>query len=493
VGLVESGDFACATSANSLKIIHGGLRYLQRLDLRQMREAVRERSTWLRIAPHLIEPLPILIPAYRHGLQRLSLLRAALAASDLVTWDRNRDVLPEHRLPPSRIVSRGECLDLVPELDTPELTGGVLFYDAQMYNSERLVLEVVQAAEAAGAVVANYTELEHLLPGQTPLATAVVRDAISGERFEAHARVIVNATGHSLPALAERLVGRPLSAPYSLAINVLVPSRGHQVAFAVAGRVRDPDAKVSLGKRQFFFVPWRGRLMIGTGHWPYRGDLKAFTLEGGKLSEFLAEVNACWPGGPFDLHEVVLVHSGLVPVARHGEGNKVHFLRRAQILDHSADGGSRIISVSTPKYTTARRVAERAVDLVCKKLARPEARCRTSFTPLPGAPNGSLQRLVSAARERYEGTVAEDVLEHLVRTYGRRYEHVLAYRDSLHDWDRRILAAEPVIKAQWAYAAREEMAQCPEDLIHRRTELGARGLDSEQLRQLAAQVMNLRQ
>jgi glycerol-3-phosphate dehydrogenase len=354
-----------------------------------------------------------------------------------------------------------------------------------------LVLEVLQAAEGAGAVITNYTELEDVVQGQSPVPTAVVRDAISGERFEVRARVIVNATGHSLPVVAQRLVGRHVSAPCSLAINVMVPSRGHEVAFALAGHVRDPDAKVSLGKRQFFFVPWRGRLMIGTGHWPYRGDLEAFKLEDDKVMDFVGEVNACWPGKPFEPDEVVLAHGGLVPVAGDCEENKVHFLKRGRILDHSAEGAPQVISVNTPKYTTARRVAQRAVDLVQEKLGRKVSACRTSVTPLPGAPSGSLQELVAVARERYEPIIAGDVLEHLARTYGRGYEQVISYRESTYDWNRRIVETEPVIKAQWVHAVEEEMAQRPEDLVWRRTELGARGLDREEVRRFAARVLGV--
>src|ERR1043166_854658 len=126
VARVERGAGGGGTSSNSLRIIHGGLRYLQHLDLRRMRESIRERSMWLRIAPHLVEPLPVLVPTYGWGLRGKSVLRAALAVNDVIAWDRNRTLAPDRRLPAGRAVSRAECLALVPELTGPGLTGGGL-------------------------------------------------------------------------------------------------------------------------------------------------------------------------------------------------------------------------------------------------------------------------------------------------------------------------------------------------------------------------------
>ncbi|MCX6905562.1 MAG: FAD-dependent oxidoreductase [Verrucomicrobia bacterium] len=147
VALVEKADFGGQTSSATLKIVHGGLRYLQHLDFVRMRESIRERSTLLRIAPHLVSPLPFLVPTYGHLLTGKEAMSAAMLINDLVSYDRNRG-LPDsaRQLPPARYLSKREALELAPGIAECGLTGGVIFHDGQMYNSERLTLAFALAA-----------------------------------------------------------------------------------------------------------------------------------------------------------------------------------------------------------------------------------------------------------------------------------------------------------------------------------------------------------
>ena len=492
VALVEKGDFACGTSSNSLKIVHGGLRYLQHLDLRRMRESIRERSTWLRIAPHLVEPLPIVVPTHGLGLRSRPILRTALAVSDVIGWDRNHDLEPERRIPAGRALSRHECLELVPELEAPSVTGGVLFYDAQMYSAERLVLEVVQAATNAGAVVANYAELEGPLMRAGGLAGAKVTERITGEQIEVRASTLVNAAGPGVPAVASRLSGRPHAAAtrYSVALNLLVDGLGHGVAFALAGRSHDPNVLLHGGARQLFVVPWRGQSIVGTAHYPYDGDPADFRCDECHVERFLNEINDAWPAGQFARADVRLVHSGLLPVEARATAHSVRLLKRHRVLDHARDGIPEVISAVSVKFTTARLVAEETVDLVFRKLGRRPPPCLTSRTRLPGTPSTTVSALVALAEARHGGIVGRETLHHLVRAYGANYERVLACRDVISAWNEPILDTAPVIRAQLAYGARAEMAQEPEDLLDRRTELGSRGLSSEVAAAAAAGVLH---
>lgn len=487
VALVERGDFGSETSANSLKIVHGGLRYLQHLHLRRMQRSIRERSTWLRIAPHLVEPLPVLVPTYREGLQRKPLLRAALAINDLASRRRNDGVVAERRLPAGRGLSREESLALVPGLNTHRLTGGVLFHDAGMYSAERIVLEVVQGAHAAGAVVANYVQADAssiATPSGRPGHIISVRDVMTGRRIEMRARTIVNATGPGSPAIARQVMadGNPSLPDHSVAMNVVVPARDHAVAYTSAAATKDPDAVVSVGRRQLLFVPWRGRTLIGTAHFPHReggapNDLAREEL----LGRFLDEVNDAIAGPRVSREEVLLVHAGLLPAVTADGSSDIRMVKEDLILDHTAEGAPGIFSIISVKYTTARAVAERVVNGVFAALGFQPPPCSTHTTMLPGASaSRSPEQLLGDARARYGDLLETDVLEHLVRTYGTRYERVLSYRQDLPDWSERIVSDAPVIRAQFALAADEEMAQSIEDKFHRRTELGARGFDLSQ-------------
>lgn len=491
VALIERDDFAAGTSFNSLKIIHGGLRYLQSLDLVRLRRSVRERSTWLRIAPHLVEPLPIIIPTYPRGLQRRQLLRAALWVNDIVAMDRNHGLAPERALPRGRGLSRHECLDLVPELERPDLTGGVLFYDAQMYSSERLVLEVVQGAHDAGALVVNHAEATDRL-GNHRLDGVLVRDRIGGDLLEVRARSVVNATGPGLPRLASTLTATPTPAArieYALALNLMLPALGHDVAFSLSGHPQSPDAPVPAEKRQYFIAPWRGRSLVGTGHYRHSGETDGFSAGEESIAAFLSEVNAVWPGERMRREDVVLVHEGLVPCAPGAAEESVAFLKRSPIVDHRIDAGSVLVSAATVKYTEARKVAEEVVDLVFRRLGNQPPPCRTANTPLPGAPDEGVAALRREAARRYGSIVAPDILEHLVRSYGRRYERVLSGVSKGATALQRIVAGRPVVRAQAVHAVRAEMAQTVDDVWCRRLELGARGESTEEGRELVSRLL----
>jgi glycerol-3-phosphate dehydrogenase len=495
VALVERGDWGGGTSSNSLRIIHGGLRYLQHLDLRRMRESIRERSMWLRIAPHLVEPLPVLVSTSGWGIRGKPALRAALAVNDVVAWDRNRALAPDRLLPAGRVVSRAECLALVPELEAPELTGGVLFSDAQMYSSERVVLETVMGAVGAGAEAANYLEVTGPLRRGGRLEGVVARDRRDrAGSLEIRARVIVNAAGPGAPSLAAALLGVPVPRPpigYTLAFNIGVEATGHRVAFAIAGGTGDPNALLRRGPRQLFVVPWRGRTLIGTAHLPFDGDPASFDPAGVDLHGFLAEVNAAWRGPAWSPDNVRLLHAGLLPGRTEEEGaaRLVRLDTRHRLVDHTADGAPSLLTVVSVKFTTARRVAEEAVDRVCASLGRP-APCRTADTPLPGAPDGPVERLLADARRRHEG-VAPPVLEHLVRAYGRHYEEVLrvASGGGGPEWLEPLYPGGGAVYAQFIHAVRAEMALTTADIVERRTELGAVGSDSPALRARAAEAL----
>jgi glycerol-3-phosphate dehydrogenase len=495
VALVERGDWGGGTSANSLRIVHGGLRYLQHLDLRRMRESIRERSTWLRIAPHLVEPLPVLVPTCGWGLRGKPALRAALAVNDVIAWDRNRALAPDRHLPAGRGVSRAECLALVPELEAPGLTGGVLFYDAQMYSSERLVLETVMGAVEAGADAANYLEVTGPLRRGGRLEGVVARDrGDESTGLEIRARVIVNAAGPGAPGLAAALLGMPVARPpigYTLAFNIGVEATGHRVAFAISGGTGDPNALLRRGPRQLFVVPWRGCTLIGTAHLPYDGDPAAFDAAGVDLEAFLAEVRAAWRGPVWSPEDVRLLHAGLLPGRTEGgpSARVVRLDTRHRLVDHAADGVPSLLTLASIKFTTARRVAEEATDRVCAKLGRAAA-CRTADTPLRGAPEGSIERLVSDARRRHDG-VPPLVLEHLVRTYGRHYEEVLrvAAGGAGPEWLEPLYPGGGVVFAQFIHAVRAEMALTAADIVERRTELGAVGRDSPALRARAGEAL----
>ena len=196
VALLERRDFGSGTSANSFKMVHGGIRYLQHADMYRIRESSRERSALLRIAPHLVSPLPIMIPTYGHGREGKELLSAGMLVYDLATIDRNRGLLdPDRRIPRSRVVSREACLEALPGLEASDLTGGALFHDAQIHNTPRLTLAFLQSAASAGATIANYVEASGFLQDGDSVTGVRARDVLGGDTLDVRARMVLNCAG----------------------------------------------------------------------------------------------------------------------------------------------------------------------------------------------------------------------------------------------------------------------------------------------------------
>ncbi len=344
VALIERGDFGGATSANSYKIVHGGIRYLQHGDLFRIRQSSNERRVLLRIAPHLVHPLPIVVPTYGRGMRGKSALRVGMALYDALTLDRNRGIPdPSRRVPWGRGMSRSEVLERFPGLDPTNLTGGAVFCDGQMYNPPRLVLAVVQSAVRAGAVAANYVEATGFQRRGERVTAVIARDVLTGDELEIRAAAVLNAAG----PYAERLLGRaglPLapSGEYSRDACFVVPRQllDPEYALAVQGQTRDPDAVLSRGERHLFIAPWREYTLIGVWHVVYTGDPDRFTVTDEELERFIAEVKAGYPSLDLSVDDVSIWNAGLVPFGRNPrDATDLRYGHRSRLVDHAQTDG----------------------------------------------------------------------------------------------------------------------------------------------------------
>src|SRR5690242_2087372 len=225
VALIEKNDFACATSAHNSKLIHGGLRYLRSFELRLVRESLRERRIWQRIAPHLVHPLPFLIPLYGGGWSARATLAAGLSLYDALSFDRRWLDDPAQRLPGRRWLRADAALATEPALAACNFAGAFEYYDAQMCSPERLALECVIDAEAHSAVVANHLLAETLLLRDERIEGASVVDVFTDARFDIRAQLTVIAAGPWADLFLAQALGRPVSHRLlrSKGIHLIVP------------------------------------------------------------------------------------------------------------------------------------------------------------------------------------------------------------------------------------------------------------------------------
>jgi glycerol-3-phosphate dehydrogenase len=467
VALVDKGDFGSATSFNNLKTVHGGLRYLQHADLRRMRESVRERRTLMRIAPHLVHPLPFLLPTYREGIRRRPFLAVALLLNDLVSFDRNRDADPEKFLPPGRIVSRAECQRLVPGIDGRDLTGGALWYDAQIYNSDRLTLSFVKSAEKAGAQVANYVEATGFLREGNRVCGVKAKDVSGGGELDIRGRVVLNASGPWVDRTLATLNGaRPRLFYFSKAMNLVTRPIVQGVAVGLPGK----------RNQVLFVVPWRGLSLVGTSHAAYQGEPDDFEASEEDIQELLDEVNRAYPPAKLRRDDVRLVHRGLLPMTpRTVGGDGVRLIKKYRVHDHRREGVDGLLSMVGVKYTTARDVAEKAIDRVFDHLGKKAPRSLTATTPLHGGAVGRVSEFLSQELGRKPLDLKEEIVRHLVYTYGSAYREVLRHMDEDAAQGLPITEGSPVSTAEILHAVREEQALDLASVVLRRTELGSAG------------------
>jgi glycerol-3-phosphate dehydrogenase len=479
VALLERADFASGTSSRSSKLVHGGLRYLQNFDLGLVREALLERQLMVALAPHLVRPLALVVPAFDGarpdrlvgvalnlydamsvGRERLRPRRARRArgerarretgAGELAQGgDEGESWSPERH----RVISSEEVLELLPALASREPTSGYLFYDCQT-DDVRLVLTVLGEAERFGAVCANRTDVVSLLERDGQARGVLAVDCESGEQLEVRAANVVNATG----VWADQL--RPEELHGEAELPRIRPSRGTHVTFAYADLPLVSGAIVPAGSgRTIFALPWLGRTLVGTTDNDYEGGLEHVSPAAEEIEYLLDAVNTFF-GATLTPRDVTGAFAGVRPLISTGDPKKsVDISRKAELYETS----SGMITITGGKLTTWRRMAKLTVDRLVEREAR-DAPCRTHEIPLG-------QAVAAEELPRVSG-VAEHAYEALAARYGHGAHEVLALASHSGELAAPIVAGLPDLQAEVVLAARHEQARSVGDVLLRRTRLG---------------------
>jgi glycerol-3-phosphate dehydrogenase len=463
VALVERNDFAHATSAHNSKLVHGGLRYLRNLELGLVRESLKERRIWQRIAPHLVNPLPFLVPLYGGGWKARATLTAGLTLYDLLSFDRGWLDDPDQRLPGHSWLGKSEALAREPVLDGPGLEGAFLYYDAQMYAPERLALECLIDADAHGAAIANHVEAGALLMRNGAVEGCNVRDSVSGASFDIRARATLVAAGPWADIFLQHAVGKPASHKLlrSKGIHVIAPAMTREFALTVATQ-----------HGHFFVLPWHGHTILGTTDTAFAGDPDTLTVSEGDISGFMAFINRHLPSAHLTRGIVEHFYAGLRPLVDDGSGDTYGASRRAELVDHGRDDGlQNLFSAIGGKWTTSRDLAQSVVTTIIGKLGARAKDCTTGTALLPGGRTGRFRDFQTRQQAEHP-TLASAA--HLTRLYGARFADMLASAGN------RLELLGPLgttgdIGAQVIFAMREEMALTLEDVVMRRTGIGQLG------------------
>ena len=450
--LVEQGDFGCGTSSASTKLIHGGLRYLERIDLHLVFEACRERLVLQRIAPHLVRPLPFFIPVYARDPRPLWMVRAGLSLYDLLALFRNTH---SHRM-----LSAEEGLAAEPALREEGLRGVARYWDCRM-DDARLCLENVIAAREAGALVFNYLRVDGLLRSAGKVCGLHLVDGESGRSLEVEAQLVVNAAGPWLDRICALEGEASAKLRPTRGTHIVVPrlNHGNEALYLTAGQ----------DQRMFFVIPWgEGLSLIGTTDIDEPGDPGAVQPTEEDINYLLAEAGRHLRGHPPQRDEVVSAFAGLRPLVAEEEVRRASRVSREHRIFTSPGG---MISIGGGKYTTYRAVAEEVAGRVCDQLGRSRGRCLTAKIPLPGGTTGEFGAFLRRSLPDLVGRsgLSAAAVTRLLDRYGSRAVRLIELLRCEPELAAPLAPGTALLGVEVAYACDAELARTPEDVLRRRT------------------------
>jgi glycerol-3-phosphate dehydrogenase len=465
VALFEKGDYASGTSSKSSKLVHGGLRYLEHGEIGLVFESVSERRVQTRVAPHLVRPLPFLIPIYKGAKPGLEVMNVGL-------WIY--DSLALFRAPRLHKTFRGAraARDLEPALRSEGLRGALEYYDCNT-DDARLVLENALDAGALGATCHTYSEVTRFeRRGDGRITGVAVRDRLTGETRSVTARVVVLAAGAWTDEMVARFeipIGRPLLRR-TKGVHIVVPRERLPLSRAIT-LVSPVDHRV------MFAIPWRERTVLGTTDTDFTGTADEVAADADDVRYLCDSANGVFPDARLQPEDVIATWAGLRPLIAAPPNVDESDVSREHEVFSRADG---LVIIAGGKLTTYRRMARQAVDETLKLLdqlgeAITAIRNSTKHRPLPGAEGlatTDLEGVAAIGRELIaEFALDVDTATHLCGVYGAR-AHLLAARIAEdRALGERLDSELPYVWAEIEFAVSHDLARTVEDVLARRVPL----------------------
>jgi glycerol-3-phosphate dehydrogenase len=494
--LVEKDDFGGFTSAASSKLLHGGIRYLQSAQLHKVRESSRERTFFQIIAPHLTRYVSFIVPTVSGSLMKGKLaLIVGMRLYDLLGCGLKHKINDaSKKLPEGGFFSKDAIIRCVPDLQAVKgLNGGYIFPESHIISSERMTLAFLKTASANGAQIANYVRVEEFLIQNSQVTGVKVRDKIADAGFNIKGKIVANAAGPHIPELNRKLRHLHLdkaATGFSKGVHLVTRQVNSQYAITLA-TPKKTEGLLTRGGRHFFIIPWRGRSLIGTTNVPFNQRPDEVTVTRKDIKDFLDDINQALPELHLTSEDIYYAFAGLYPLtAQNIKTDTYQGTGEYQIADHSrSDGLEGIITVLGAKYTTARKVAEKAVDLIVQKTGVSTEKCQTHSKPLADGNIPDLKAFIREKQARYGQYLKPDIIDHLICHYGCGIDDLMEQAIATPVLLERFTPDRENIAAEIFHAVRNEMALTLEDVVFRRTGLGTIGCPGEKALTTAAWIM----
>lgn len=445
VMLVEQSDIGSGTSSASSKLAHGGLRYLEQLHFKLVRRSCIERDLLIQNSPHLVKPLPFLIPIYSHSTFSRFQIKCGLTLYDLLSGHR--------RIHPHMMLSAKETLAKEPDLNPKGLLGAGLYFDAQM-DDARLCIEIAKQAQQYGAIISNYTKAEILHKQGEKLHSATIVNTLTGKKTLVKAKFFINTTGPWATEVHNKINAK--SSPLiqkSKGIHIVVKRMTHHHAILIRSKQDN---------RVFFVIPWKNHSLIGTTDTPFNDAPDTVRITQNEIDYLIEETNRIFPKVPLKTSDIISTFAGIRPLIKQNKTSMSSISREEKSIKHH-----NALSVIGGKYTTFRYIAEKvAKDILQDK----NFQSLTHDLPSYGGDLISTDELLrqNIAIESKLYGCSKSTLAHVIEHYGSAYPHVLSYIYSTKD-GRKQLGNTPHFKGEIRYAIHEEFAKTALDFLRRRT------------------------
>lgn len=466
--LIERDDFGGATTHNSAKIVHGGLRYVQHLDAIRIRESIRSQNAWLRAAPNLVCPMRFTMPTRGWGARGPIALALGMVAYRVLGGRRHSSVVAMD------LGGRTAFAEKFPGIEGAGISGYAAWFDAQIRDSGRLITECVADAVESGAVAVNHMEADHLLLSDSVVEGVAARDVITGSEYEIRADVTITCLGPWTPwFFAKSGVDPSAAAPSAWTRNMNVVLRRQVVPQGAVGVMsRQPgDAVVGKASRLYFVSPWQGATIVGTTHDTYQDNPDTMGVGAEEVSAFLEDVGSALTGHPLSLDEVAHLHIGISPAEETGH----HGAKRTVVQDERDHGLRQCLAITANKYTTAPEVAKHVVESILKYKASSRVAVHDFSTPMSFA----VEESDPIAALPAEASELEREHAWIRSIYGKHTDQVLRLAEQHPERD----VATSLFKARVEFGVQNEMAYRLGDVIFRCSDLAERGrLRPEDLR-----------
>ena len=458
--LIEQQDFGAATSSNSLRTIHGGLRYLQSLDVARCVMSAHERQVLLGIAPNLIYPLPCVMPTRRNLSRSKAFLKAGTLAYDLLTLPIRWRTRAGHKVPRTRLISLSEMQQKFPSINLDSATGGALWHDAQVIDSERLTLAYVLSGDSTGLGQSlNHTLVDGLLVAKKRVEGVQIRDKVSEASVEIKASAVVDCSG-SWNFFSE---SSPVQKNYGYIKGFNLVFKSEQISAALGTEVECEGRR----SRLIFMSPWQGKTIAGTWYVPADSvDDKEITED--DLTTALDELRSISVGEGFSRENLQAIHVGQMPASRAQE--TVDDLAEALQAHTSVIGGapSGLYRLQGTKYTTAREGAKRMVDVLERQLKVPTNASLSHEQQLLGCRIQDIVSFKASLHTAYDEIYGSAVVDFCIAAYGENADELL----QIAMCDQRVESSGGPVLSLFEHlvirAFTEEKAKTLSDLLDRR-------------------------